>query len=223
MPISFIKFLAPILMLSSHAYGEVIPLKKELVSMAVGQFLENVVTSRQVNISYFIESILFGKDNKKMIKDFYAIPSNEFTREVTAVLLENIIYEESKGFNVSKVSNDEVQSAKTKFNKITGKSTLWQKLKVSDSELTQIIHKKLQAKKFIRFKVDSSTVPITDDEARAYFEENRLKFGSLPFENFKQNIRAFLGRKQIDKRLKDWFEVLQNKYKVKSYFSEMES
>ena len=191
--------------------------------MAVGQVMDQVVTSRQVNMSFFVESALYGKKNKKIPESFYKIPSKEFSREITAVLLEKVVFKESKGFNVSKVSKDELKDAKIRFVGLVGKNQLWSKLKVSEGELTQLIKRKLQAKKFIRFKVDSSIVPITDDEARAYFEENRLKFGSLPFENFKQNIRAFLGRKQIDKRLKDWFEVLQNKYRVRNFLSETES
>lgn len=197
--------------------------EKKLVTMAAGQIMDEVVTSRQVNMSFFLEAALFGKKNKKLPESFYTIPSKEFSREVTAVLLERVVFEESKGFNIAKVSAEELKDTKSKFEKIASKNLLWKQLKVSNNELTDLIKFKLQAKKFIRFKVDSSVVPITDDEARAYFEGNREKFGSLPFENFKQNIRAYLGRKQIDKRLKDWFEVLQNKYKVRNFMSEIES
>ena len=190
--------------------------------MSAGQYMDRVVTSRQVHMSFFVEKVLFGKIDKGEVKEFYSVQSKEFAREVTAVLMEEVVYEESKGFQVTQVANEEVLEAKKKLLGLAAKSAIWISLKVSDNELNQLIRKKLQAKKFIRFKVDSSTVPITDDEARAYFEENRLKFGNLPYENFKQNIRAFLGRKQIDKRLKDWFEVLQNKYKVRNFFSENE-
>ncbi|MCB0392454.1 MAG: hypothetical protein KDD58_14285 [Bdellovibrionales bacterium] len=196
---------------------------KELITMAVGQVMDEIVTSRQVNMSYFLETVLFGKKNKSVPKEYYDVSSKEFAREVTAVILEKVVYEESKGFDITKVNNSEFLEAKNKFLKNSKNIKLWQKLKVTDSELSELLKRKLQAKKFIRFKVDSSIVPITDDEARAYFEENRVKFGNLPFENFKQNIRAFLGRKQIDTRLKDWFDVLQNKYKVRNFMSETES
>ena len=94
-------------------------------------------------------------------------------------------------------------------------------LEVQPAETKKAIQRKLRAKKFIRFKADSSVVPVTNTEAREYFDNNRLKFGDLPFENFKENIKAYLSRQQVEQRLRDWFEVLQNKYKVKNALSEI--
>ena len=75
------------------------------------------------------------------------------------------------------------------------------------------------SEKFIQFKTDSSLVPVTDEEAKAYFEKNKGRFGNLPFERFKVNIKRFLIRRQVDSRLKDWFDVLQRKYKIKVFKS----
>ena len=94
-------------------------------------------------------------------------------------------------------------------------------MKVTGVELRAQIKRKLQAKKFINFKADSSVVPVTDEEAERYFKENRSKFGAMPFENFKENIKTFLARQQVDRRLRDWFEVLRNKYKVRNLASKM--
>ncbi len=207
---------------SVNAYSAVPPAKRELVTFAVGQIKGRVVTSRQVNMSFFVESALYGRKSKKIPKQFYNIKSKEFRRETSAVLLEKVVFEDSKDFKAMKVSGKEVSSAKAKFLKLASSSSSWRKLKVGEPELLELLRQKMQAKKYIRFKVDSSIVPITDDEALEYFNKNRVNFGNLPFQNFKQNIRAFLGRKQIDRRLKDWFEVLQNKYRVRNLLTEAE-
>jgi hypothetical protein len=196
---------------------------RKLVTTAVGQIKENFITSRQVNMSYFVETVLYSSKNKKIPDSFYSLQSKEFSREVTAVLLEEVVNMDSIDIEAMRPLESEITEAKNKFNSMAGKNPLWIQLSVNDGELTELIRKKLRSKKYIRFKVDSSVVPITDDEAKAYFEENRIKFGNLPFENFKQNIRAYLGRQQIDKRLKDWFEILQSKYKVKNLILDAEA
>jgi hypothetical protein len=191
----------------------------ELVSVAVGQLKGRVVTSREVNISYFVESVLYGKKGLPP-KSFLPVKSRRFSREVTAVLIEWVVYLESKGFEATKVAKGDEQAALKRFSQASKKNALWKKLGVTEQELKSLVSRKLQAKKFVRFKVDSSVVPITDDEVKEYFEQNRLKFGNLPFENFKENIRNFLSRQQVDRRLKDWFDVLQTKYKVSNFVSE---
>ena len=195
---------------------------RELISMAVGHLTNHVVTSREVNINFFVESVLYGKRDKARVKKFYNVKSAEFSREVTAVLLEWVVYRESKAFTTIKVPERELHKALLKFMAIAKSRHLWPSLHVSHSELRALVTRKLRAKKFVRFKVDSSVVPITEDEARKYFKQNRLKFGNLPFDNFKQNIIAYLSRKQVDRRLKDWFDVLQNKYQVRNFLAEVE-
>ncbi|NJL24445.1 MAG: hypothetical protein HC902_04280 [Calothrix sp. SM1_5_4] len=58
-------------------------------------------------------------------------------------------------------------------------------------------------------------------EAQKYFDENRLKFGNLPFEKLKENIKAYLSKNHVDRRLKDWFDVLLSKYQVKNLIAEI--
>ncbi|MNY60610.1 hypothetical protein D3C86_1971860 [compost metagenome] len=57
---------------------------------------------------------------------------------------------------------------------------------------------------------------ITDQEAQAYYDKNRIKFGSMPFSNFKENIKTFLAQQQLEERLRSWFEVIKRKYKVRN-------
>lgn len=190
-----------------------------LLNSVVGEFSGGYITSRYVNMSYFLESTLFSPKNNKAPK-LYSLGSKEFAKEVTAVLIEHIVYEDSKNFSNIQISDGEVKTALAEFRKKFLSFPDWKNLNVSDTELTNLIIEKVQSKKYIKFKAESSLVPITKDEARLYFEENRNQFGELPFENFEQNIRAFLGRKQADKRIKEWFEVLQGKYKVRNLLVE---
>ena len=194
---------------------------RQLVSMSVGQLSERIITSREVNANFYVETLLFAKKGRNF-KGFYKIKSPEFAREVTAVLLEWVVYKESKGFSVADVTKTEIDKALTRVKAKLKTNKSIQGLELTKQELNNLVRRKLRSKKFVRFKVDSSVVPITDDEALEYFEQNRLKFGNLPFENFKQNIKSFLGRQQIDKRLKDWFDVLQNKYKVRNFLAEID-
>ena len=54
--------------------------------------------SRQVNMSYFVESVLFGRKGKQVPTKFYPVKSKGFSREVTAVLLEEVVFQDSKDF-----------------------------------------------------------------------------------------------------------------------------
>lgn len=192
----------------------------ELISRAVGEVKDHIVTSREVQVSSMVEDAMYStQKNSKEIKS----PSPElamFRKDIASTLLEWVVSLESSNFNVANVSKNEVEDAVRSVQVRLAGNGSWLKLQVAPVELAGVVERKMRAKKFIRFKADSSVVPITDTEAKKYFEDNRLKFGDLPFENFKENIKTFLGRQQVEKRLKDWFDVLQSKYKVKNYQSE---
>jgi len=83
-----------------------------------------------------------------------------------------------------------------------------------------MVSRKLRANRFIKYKSNSSYVQVSDEEAREYFEKNRLKFGTLDYDNFKNNIKKFLSKKNAEDRLRDWLEVLKKKHKVKNILAE---
>ncbi len=198
--------------------------EKQLISIAVGQLKDHQLTSREVNINYLVESALFATKKEDSIpKQLYPVKSNEFAREITAVLLEWVVFFESKGFDGFASKSSDIETAEKKVSELLKNNSAWKSLASTNKEVHDVIDRKLSAKKFVKFKVESSAVPVTDDEAKAYFEENRVKFGNLPFENFKTNIVGFLSKKQVDRRLKDWFEVLQGKYKVRNFIGEIDT
>ena len=81
-----------------------------------------------------------------------------------------------------------------------------------------MVLRKLKAQSFLKFKTESLVVLVSDEEIKQYFQKNRVKFGSAPLEAVKENIRQYLVTQQIQDKLKEWFEILKRKYKVK-YFS----
>lgn len=186
--------------------------------MAVGRVRENVVTSREVQMNDAIEQVLYSDKPVKMSKDF---DSSSFSKKVTAVLLEWVVHLEAKNLQVAPISGSEVSVAKARAEKSLKGNSVWKGLAPTSKEIEGIISRKLQAKKFIRFRADSSVLPVSDQEAQRYFEANRVRFGNMPFENFRANIKTFLAREQVEARLKDWFEVLQSKYQVRNFLAEL--
>jgi hypothetical protein len=186
----------------------------------VAQVQNHVVTSREVRINKWVEVTLYPAQLRKGQKEVSDLGSTQFIQDTNRVLLEWMVFLESQAFNAQAIAEEQVSEAKQNFLKTARKSPLWDELGIRVGELEELLRRKLQAKKFIQFKASSSVVPVTDEEAQVYFNKNRLDFGDLPFESFRENIKAFLARKHVDKRLKDWFIVLQNKYKVRNFVTE---
>jgi hypothetical protein len=195
-------------------------LKAEVKSAAVGSVKGEVVTSREVQIQNFLDRVLYPKEGPAAPK-ILALDSKAFAEEVKSTLLEYAIALEAQNFNVAQVTPEELNKIERKALNKLKKSGEWQGLKVADPELKDGLRRKVIAKKFIEFRTKSSVLPVTDAEALKHFNENRLKFGELPYENFKENIKSYLGRTQVERRLKDWYEVLLNKYQVKNIIAEI--
>lgn len=194
--------------------------RAELISTGVGTLRGHVMTSREVQIQNHLEGALYARDDKDKAR-MLSLDSKAFGKAVQDALLEAAIALEAQSFNVVKVTAEEVKGAEK--NAMTTLKALksWKDLKASPAEIQKGIERKLQAKKFVQFRAQSSVLPVTDSEAQKYFTENRLKFGTLPFENFKENIKSYLSRAQVERRLKDWYDVLLNKYQVKNLIAEI--
>lgn len=209
----FNLFISLFVLLSSRSQAE-------LISTGVGIVKGRIVTSREVQIQNMLETALYDKDAKNNLKKL-ALDSKAFAKAVHEGLIEAIISLEAQNFTVVQIQNEDLVAAEKKVSSLLKGAPAWKDLRVSPVELGTGLRKKLQAKKFIQFRAQSSVLPVTDAEAQKYFNENRLKFGTLPFENFKENIKSYLSRSQVEKRLKDWYDVLWNKYQVKNLIAEM--
>lgn len=215
-----------------------------VLSQTVGSVGEDIVSSRDVQIQAALERLLFpGKEKmtavieetkrdakvkkkektKSVIRaSLYEILPKEahFSNELTATLLEIVIEKEAESFKVAQPTEDEIKEALEKAEKSVSGQAYWSTLEVDAKEFKAVVKRKLTAKKFIKIKTDLMTALVTDQDALNYYEKNRIKFGQLPFSNFKENIKTFLAQQQIDERLKTLFEVIKRKYKVRNYAAE---
>lgn len=187
-----------------------------LISKIVGTAADQVVTSREVQIVNLLEKGLISDKNIVVL----APDDTRFNVEVGQVLLEIVVQTESDVFEFNQVTDSEFKAAIDTIQKNLSVSKEWKGLQVSNSELERFLKRKMIAKRFIKVKSDSMKGFITDSEAKEYFDKNRLKFGQVPFAQFKDNIKTFLGQQQLEERLKAWFEIIKKKYKVKNYTNE---
>lgn len=191
-----------------------------VVSQSVGQVGDRVITSREVQISAVLDRILFPvKDaaSKNPPAVFEVRPGDPaMLNELTALLLEVVVFREAESFSVAKVSNEDVQQSVKKVERVVAGKHYWESLEVSSGELKKAVLQKLTAKAFIQFKTSSMVGIVSDSEASAYYEKNRFKFGDGPYESFKENIKTFLAHQQLEDRTRAWFEIIKRKYKVRN-------
>ncbi len=192
---------------------------KELISTSAGRVGDTVITTREVMLNHLIEGALYPKEGHTQL-DPNQIKSREFIHETTSDLLETAIAKEAAAFGVVPVSNERLNSSEKRVRRLLRRNAQWRELKPSSEEIKNIVETKLRAKDFIKFKVDSATVPITDQEALDYFNANRLKFENLPFSKFKDTIKAYLTKQRVDSRLKNWFDFLQSKYRIRNLLAQ---
>lgn len=194
-----------------------------VVSESVGQAGDRIITSREVQISAVIERILEpGKPNAKNPGTLYEVRPRDksFSSDVTSLLLETVAHLEAESFDMNLVKEVDLKLASEKIEKAVRGKSYWESLEVSASELKKTLERKILAKSFIKFKTDSMSSIITDQEAHGYYERNRTNFGNLPYSSFRDSIKSFLAQQQLQDRLKSWFEVIKRKYKVRNFIVE---
>lgn len=191
-----------------------------VVTQTVGQVSDQVITSREVQISMVIENILFP--SKEPVKGLVEIRPGQvaFRGAVTSVLLESVLALEAENFSVANVSESELATDLLRIEKVVSGKAYWTSLEVSSAELKRLTVRKLTAKSFLKFKTNSMTSIVTDQDVQVYYDKNRAKLGGMPFESFKENIRTFLAQQQLEERIRSWFEVIKNKYKVRNFIAE---
>ncbi|MBU6376457.1 MAG: hypothetical protein KGQ59_10710 [Bdellovibrionales bacterium] len=194
--------------------------RAQVVSTGVGLIRNQAVTSREVQIQNLLEIALYQSQPKDKLKPL-GLDSKAFSKAVADTLLEAVLAMEAQNFNLAEVTPEDCKGAEAKALRVLKDAAVWKNLQVSQREIDAGVKRKIQAKKFTQLRAQSSLLPVTDGEAQKYFNENRGKFGNLPFENLKENIKSYLGRTHVDQRLKDWYDVLLNKYQVKNLIAEM--
>lgn len=184
-----------------------------VVSESVGQVGEYVITAREVQISAAIDQVIAGKTPSGLE---IRTEESDFRNAVANVLLEVVVAMEAENFNVGTVAPDELNGALSRIDKSLSGKSFWTRLEATPDEVKKFTARKLVAKNFLKFKSNSMVGIITDQEAQAYYDKNRIKFGSMPFASFKENIKTYLAQQQLEERLRSWFEVIKRKYKVRN-------
>ncbi len=186
-----------------------------IISMNAGRVAGIIVTTREVAIHHLIDVTINAKAPKVTLSIEHP-HARDFVRETTSTLLENAIFLEADSIAAVPISKEKIAGAAAQVQKKMKRNSEWLKLEVSAEELKRILTRTLRAKEFIKFKVDSAAIPISDREAEDYFNNNRLKFENLQFAKIKENIKGFLTKQQVDHRMKEWFELLQSKYHLQN-------
>ncbi len=175
------------------------------------------LSSRDVEIQYLLELNWYSENSNS--KQSFPLSEEVLKNETSNALLEVVVFEEAKSFAVVSLGANELQSQIELIKQNLQKSpnvAYWNSLEVSEAELKEIAEKKLRAKKFIQFKRRSSDVAVSDIEAQKYYDDNKARLGKLSFEVLKERIKLSLRSEQSDARLKEWFEGLRRKYKVRN-------
>lgn len=193
-------------------------LKGQLVSEAVAQAGGQVITSREVLISHILDQAMVSplKVGSQPTRKGWLLESRSepFQKHLAQMLLELVVQLEAENFSVGQVSQDEVVAQGKMISEQLKGWKSWQSLEVGPTEVQQMLIRKTRAKNFLKFKMESSGVQVSDEEAKAYYEKNRVKFGNFPFSQFKDSIKEVLAQEQLQGKLRDWFEILKRKYRV---------
>lgn len=174
--------------------------------MTEAQVKGHVITSREVAIHKLLKSQLGG--------------SFEHFKEdspIEQVIKEWLLYSEASSFYNSKVPSSTVRR---KVNRILEKKKLKQQMKalsLGEKELSQKVRRYLEAERLYTFKKKASVLPVTLNEIETEYTENRIRYGSLTFEEAKNKIRQNKIQENLQSRLEQWFLVLESKYKVQRF------
>lgn len=203
------------------------------------------LTSREVLASFILEEWMYKEGGRKVSsrenkKDSFYLSGQEkieapnlyvlqdlakkepwqiTSAEVASALMEKIIALEAESFAVANIDPAEKEKYLKLIGRLSKQSELqqtWRDLGMEQNEVDELVLRKMRAKKFIHYKMESSAIFIGEEEAQAFFNKNRYKFGQLPFANFKSSIQKFLADKKSQESLAEWFELLKRKYRIRN-------
>jgi hypothetical protein len=189
----------------------------QIVSQIIASAHGHAFTSREAQISEMIDYMIHSPGNKELLAK---VGSPQFDRNVMSVVMDWLADQESRSFQATELTPLEVQEAqKLVMSGINRPEVVgdWNALEVTAGEIHSFVQRQLNARKFVNFKSRASFLPITDEEAEAYYKANHGKFGDEPFAKFKDDIKLLLSKKRQDERMDEWFSILQKKYKVRFF------
>lgn len=178
----------------------------EILTTTVARIKNHVVTSREVQMQYLLDKTLKGESLVYHDKD----PVEQLIREW-------LLYFEAKNFYASAYSGRKSDLFYNKANSRLRKIKEWGKLGVTSSELKSMVGRKLEARRLFLFKKEASILPVSDSEIEAEYKQNRIRYGTLSFDQVKEKIKKRKTEENLKQRLENWFEVLEKKYRVQRF------
>lgn len=181
-------------------------LSAKVLVKTIGQVKSHVITSRELSIHEKVK-----KNLGDSFESFQADSSFE------QVIKEWLLYLEAIAFYNTKISEQEVKLKKqTLLGKLKSEEG-WSQLQVTDQELTEKVRRRLEAERLYTFKKKASVLPVSLGEVETEYTQNRVRYGALSFEEAKPQIQKNKVRENLQRRLKQWFRVLEKKYKVQRF------
>ncbi len=196
-----------------------LPGPKKILTRAVGEVADHVVTSREVTISDAVSRALDSKETLGKGAEVLTGDEKTFPSELSKLLDIWIVYLEAKSLSAHTLGRQDVaKSVRTVQERWAGKAG-WLAIEASPEELREEVERQLLVHEFVAIKSDPSLAPISDEDALSYYNQNRLKFGSLPFAELRENIKTSLAKQQTERRMAEWRDVLRRKYKVRNFIA----
>ena len=184
-----------------------------VLTQTVGTAAFQVVTSREVRANEMISRAL-----EKEMKD----PVLEISQDIASrALIEIAIYREAQSLSAVKLDHEEVSTLIAAVKNRLQKNPDWKKLEVTDDELKSWVERKKVSSEYMKLKSSSLTAIVTDQEIQDYYDKNRIKFGSTPLDDQRNNIRLFLQKDSQRQRIQEWMTALKTKYQIKNDLADL--
>lgn len=195
----------------------------QVVTRAVGQVGDSAITSRQVILAGLIEQWTLALQDRpketipkeEKMRWILRLDTEAFRTQLTRMMIDWIVALEAENLSVADIPFGELQLKQTRFLIEMAALPEWKRLGYSQVEVNMALRRKLRSRAFLQFKIETSGILVTDDEAKEYYDKNRSKFGNYGFLQFKGSIKEALTQQKLEVRLKDWFEILKKKYRVR--------
>lgn len=188
-----------------------------LTNTTLGQVGEEIVSTRDVEIHYMMIHALYHYKSKPMN---LPLTRRSLNKEISNFMLEEMVFQEAKSFALAKIAKKQIMKKSTQvLSRILGSSYAknWKAWKVETQELDQFVHRNLRSRKLIGVKRKSAEVLVSELEVDNYLKANSIKEDDQKNKMYRKTVKSFLGRKQGEQRLREWFQVLKEKYKVRVF------
>ncbi len=192
-----------------------------VLTEAWGQVGPYVVTSREVRMSYALEQASRVSSAKSLNKIVWPKTDSEeiLGQHLNQVMTEQLLKAEAEAFSFTKVQTEEIHKQALELEALLKDVPYWKELEPKPSETELILSRRKIANQFLKFKMESAGVVVSDADAKDYFEKNKSKFAGEDFAKYQDTIKQVLSEKQLEEKLRDWFDLLKRKHRVRFLFS----